>query len=140
MLAKQAVVFGWDVAGKRKLWETNLVVGDRLISGLTVGDGKLFGVSLPSNTFFALNATNRKVLFTSKIGFGRFHETCLGYSESAKRLVGLAGNTIFSVEPNTYEFTKLGESKEPIRCGFALTDTGVYFGSGAKLCRWPGNF
>ena len=140
VLAKEAVLFAWDVAGHRKLWETNLVPRDTLISGLTSANGKLFGVSLPSNTFFAMNETNHRVLFTAKIPFGRFHETCLAYYAPKEKLIGLAGNTIFSVDPGTYAFAQVAESKEPIRCGFAVTKTGIYFGSGAKLRRWSGRY
>jgi hypothetical protein len=40
------------------------------------------------------------------------------------------------VDPETFAMTEIALSREKITCGFALTDTGVYFGSGKDLLRW----
>lgn len=159
ILAREAVVFLWDVAGRKKLAEKVVVTGDSMISVLAAVPGsrrgnepqaegatetdtprylgaRIFGVSLPSSTLFVLNAANGQVLTRAKIPYGNFHDVSLGWHDGHKKLYGLAGQTVFSVDPDTYSFAVVAESKERISCGFAVTDTGIYFGSGTRLMRW----
>lgn len=134
--AKECVVFSWDEKEKRKEWESVVVPGDHGVVALTAAHGKVFGVSRPSQTLFVLDAKTFQVLHTAKVPFGSVHEISLGYYAPHDSIYGLAGNTIFSVDPGTFSFKEVAQSKEPITCGFALTDTGIYFGSGTRLVRW----
>jgi hypothetical protein len=48
----------------------------------------------------------------------------------------LAGDSLFAVNPHTFEIREVARYAGGITCGFALTETGLYFGSGTKLVRW----
>jgi hypothetical protein len=137
--AKECVVFAWDTKTRTKLWEKTVVKGDTGIGALTAAHGRIFGVSLPSNTLFVLNAKTFEVLSTARIPFGRFLEISLGYHPSQDRICGLAGQSVFSVNPDTFAMTEVARSPDRITCGFAVTDTGIYFGSGPRLMRWRWN-
>ncbi len=93
--AKECVVFAWDTKAKSKEWEETVVKGDSGVSALTATHGKIFGVSLPSNTLFVLDAKTFAVLSRARIPFGHFHEICLGYYAPHNRLYGLAGQSVF---------------------------------------------
>jgi hypothetical protein len=60
----------------------------------------------------------------------------LGYYAPKNRLYGLAGQSIFELDPASLTLTEVARCPEPITCGFAVTDTGIYFGSGTRLVRW----
>ena len=134
--AKECVIFSWDWKGKRKDWESVVVEGDREVVALTAAHGKIFGVSRPSQTLFVLEAKSFQVLHKAKVPFGSMHEISLGYYAPHATVYGLAGNTVFAVDPETFGFKEVAQSKEPITCGFALTDSGIYFGSKTRLVRW----
>lgn len=135
-VAKECVVFAWDTQARRKVWEEVVVKGDTSVRALAAAHGRIFGVSLPSNTLFVLDAGTFEVLSRAKIRFGALHDISLGYYPPQDRLYGLAGRSIVAVDPLTFAVTEVARSPEPITCGFALTDTGIYFGSGTRLVRW----
>jgi len=134
--AKECVVFCWDWKGKRKEWESVIVASDTEIVALTAARGKVFGVSRPSQTFFVLDARSFQVLHKEKVPFGSVHEISLGYYAPHDSVYGLAGNSVFAVDPGTFSFKEVARSNEPITCGFAMTETGIYFGSRTRLVRW----
>jgi hypothetical protein len=138
-VAKECVVFAWDTKARKKLWESTIVPGDHGIRGLAAVGGRVFGVSLPSNTLFVLDGTSFEVLSKAKIPFGSFQEISLGYYAPHKKLYGLAGSTVFSVDPDTFAMAEVARNPQPITCGFALTPSGIYFGSGTQLMRWKWN-
>jgi len=43
---------------------------------------------------------------------------------------------VYVVNPESCEVTLIAQSPAPVSCGFALTDTGLYFGSGPHLWRY----
>ncbi len=135
-IAKECVVFSWDWKGKRKEWESVVVAGDKDVVALTAAHGKIFGVSRPSQTLFVLDAKTFQVLHKAKVPYGSVHDISLGYDAPHDSVYGLAGNSIFAVDPETFSFKEVAQSKEPITCGFAITDTGIYFGSKTRLVRW----
>jgi hypothetical protein len=135
-VAKECAVFAWDTKARHKLWESVVVPGDSNIGALTAARGRVFGVSRPSNTLFVLDGKTFEVLSRARIPFGHFHDISLAYFAPHQRLYGLAGQSVFSVDPGTFAQAEVGRSPEPISCGFALTDTGLYFGSGTQLLRW----
>jgi len=116
--------------GKRRCGRRYRVVA------LTAARGKIFGVSRPSQTFFVLDARSFQVLHKEKVPFGSVHEISLGYYAPHDSVYGLAGNSIFAVDPGTFSFKEVARSNEPITCGFAMTETGIYFGSRTRLVRW----
>lgn len=106
------------------------------MAAITAAHGKVFGVSRPSQTLFVLDAKTCAVLHKSKVPFGSVHEVSLGYYVPHDCIYGLARNSIFKVDPETFEIKEMARSKEPITCGFAVTESGIYFGSKMQLVRW----
>lgn len=135
-VAKEGFVFVWNPNKKMKVWEQTIVPGDTRVIALTAAKAKIFGLSRPSNTLFVIDARSFAILHKAVVPFGPVRETCLGYLASHDRIYGIAGNNIFAIDPETFALTKLAESKEKISCGFALNETGLYFGSKARLVRW----
>lgn len=134
--AKECVAFAWNPKTKQKEWESVIVAGDKNIAALTVAHGKVFGVSRPSQTLFVIDPKTFAVLHKSKVGLGSVHEVSMAYYAPHDCIYGLAKDSIFKVDPKTLEVTEVARSSEPINCGFAVTDTGIYFGSKTKLVRW----
>lgn len=135
-VAKECVVFAWDTKKRCKEWEEVIVKGDAGVGALVAARGKVFGVTMPSSTLFVVDSKTLAVLSRARIPFGGFHEISLGYDAQHDRIYGLAGSSVFSLEPDSYAMAEVGRSPEPITCGFALTETGIYFGSGTRLVRW----
>jgi hypothetical protein len=62
-------------------------------------------------------------------------EIALGRHRSGL-LVGLTSRTVYAFDLAKGEVVHVAESPAHIRCGFALTDEAVYFGSGPTLWRY----
>jgi hypothetical protein len=132
---KEARFFAWDDKTKRKVVELLPVSGDTAIVAMAVAQGKIFAVSRPSNLLFVYDPVLQHIAHTSRIPFGGMHEISLGLHRSGW-LYGLAGKTVFAIDPHTYAVAKVAEYEGGISCGFALTDDAVYFGSNARLVRY----
>jgi hypothetical protein len=135
-VAKECVLFAWDTKTQQKIWEEAVVKGDRSVGALTAAQGKIFGVTMPSSTLIVIDPKTFQVLSKAHITFGHFHEISLAYFEPHNKIYGLAGQSLFAVDPETFEMSEVARNKDSITCGFALTETGVYFGSGKDLVRW----
>ena len=138
-VAKECVVFAWDWKTKRKKWENAVVPGDSSVVALTAAHGKVFGVSSPSQTLFVLEAATFEVLHKEKVTLGRVHEISMGYFPPHDCIYGLANDSIFKVDPATFQITEIAKSEQKITCGFAITETGIYFGSRMNLMVWRWN-
>jgi hypothetical protein len=134
--AKECALFAWDTMTKRKVWEEAVVKGDRNTAAICAANGKIFGVTTPSSTLIVIDAKTLHVLSQTRIPFGHLHEISLAYYEPLKKIYGLAGQSIFAVDPETFAMTEVAHSSATITCGFAVTETGLYFGSGKDLVRW----
>jgi hypothetical protein len=134
--AHECVLFAWDTATKKKVWEQTVVKGDRNTAGMASANGKIFAVTTPSSTLIVINPKTLSVVSQVRIPFGHLHEISLAYYEPQLKIYGLAGQSIFAVNPETFLMTELAHSNVPITCGFAVTDSGIYFGSGTDLIRW----
>ena len=75
---------------------------------------------------------------TGKIdtGFGYGRANVVAYELKGGLIWGLTSHGVFAVDPNSGEVTVKADAPVPIRCGFALRDDAVYFGSGAHLWRY----
>jgi streptogramin lyase len=138
-VARQSVVFSWDPQARRKEWEAAVIPGDRSIGALAAAHGKVFGVSAPSNKLFVLDARTHEVLARVGIPLGALRDVSLGYYAPHDRLYALAGQSVVAIDPKTFALIEVARSPEPITCGFALTESGLYFGSGSRLVRWRWN-
>ncbi len=136
VMARECVVLAWDTKARRKDWEEAVVSGDTTVAALAACHGKVFAVTVPSGTLTVIDGKTLKKVSQAKIPFGHLHEISLGYYEPHDRIYGLAGQSVFSIDPGSFKMSETARSPEPITCGFALTETGIYFGSGTQLMRW----
>jgi outer membrane protein assembly factor BamB len=134
--ASEGVVFAWDPDAAEVVWQTPPVPNSQAVTGLTMADGKLFA-SARGNYVVALDPATGEVLATGQTPRGWVHVAAIG-THSDGMVYGLTGAGIYRVDPTTHEITEVAAFEDGIRCGFALTDDGVYFGSGTHLWmyRW----
>jgi outer membrane protein assembly factor BamB len=135
-LASQCVLFAWDVKIQQKVWGKVIVPSDRNTAAMTAANGNIFAVTTPSSTLIVIDPKTFRVISQTKVPFGHLHEISLAYYAPHKKIYGLAGQSIFSVDPETFSMTEVARNPAPMTCGFAITETGIYFGSGAELWRW----
>lgn len=132
---KDAHLFAWDPNKKEKVIDIIPVRGDSAIVSMTVADGKVFASSSGSNSLIVYDPQEERIVHVEKIPFGRPLDISLA-AHSDGFIYGIAGRTIFRVDVETFKISKVAEYNGEISCGFALTDTGIYFGSGVYLIRY----
>lgn len=132
---RDAHLFAWDPDKKRKVLDIVPVPRDPAIVSMTVADGKVFAASSGSNSLIVYDSEQWNIVHIERIPFGRPLDISLS-THTDGFIYGIAGRTIFRVDIENYKIEKVAEYNGEISCGFALTDTGVYFGSGVHLIRY----
>jgi len=129
--------FVWDPQGKRILHDWVPAPGHGSIVALAAASGKVFGVT-SGRLLFVWDIASQRAIYTAMVPFGPVHEISLGRWKDGL-IYGLAGNTIFTIHPQTYEMREVATYPGGISCGFGLAESGIYFGSGVHLIRyrWP---
>ncbi len=131
---KEAKFFAWIPSEKKLSYERMVVPGDTEIVALAVAANKVFGISRPSNTLFVYEPKTGTIR-TTKVPHGHVHEVSLGL-HSDGLLYGLTDTAIFSVDPKTEAIGLVTRLPVTASCGWAITRTGIYFGSGVHLWRY----
>jgi hypothetical protein len=129
---KEAKFFAFDPKKKQKVFEAALVPGARSYAATFAAEGKVFTAA--GSKLLVLDPKSKEVTKTIPLPGGQT-EISLGRHASGK-LVGLAGGSVYVLDPGKDEITLTEKAPVPIRCGFALTDDAVYFGSGVTLWRY----
>jgi streptogramin lyase len=129
---KEAMFFAFDPRKKEKVFETALVPGAQTYQAMVAARGRVF-VAVGS-TLYAFDPQSRGVVRETALPGGQV-EISLGLHTDGQ-LYGLCSAGVYTVNPETHERKLLARSPVPVNCGFALTDTGIYFGSGANLWRY----
>lgn len=129
---KEAQFFAFDPTTKRKVFERALVPGARSYPATVAAGGKIFTTA--GSELLVFDPQAMKVEKTVALP-GKQVEISLGRHASG-RLVGLAGNSVYVFDPARGEITQREKAPVAVRCGFALTDEAVYFGSGVTLWRY----
>lgn len=132
-IEKEARIFAWDPVEKRKILDLVPVKGDSSISSMTVFDGSVFAVSIPSNTLFRFDHDDCALKVIQNLPRA-VPDLCL--MRKGERMYGLTGSSVFEFEPASEKVKILGNYGGPINAGFALNDSGLYFGSGAHFIRY----
>jgi hypothetical protein len=89
-------VFAWDVAGKKKLWETVPVPGAATVSSVTIGpDGLLWGVA--GKTVFAVAPDSGKLKKSFTLGTTTSSGDIVSTREAVYVSIDL--NKIYRIEP-----------------------------------------
>ncbi len=133
--ADHARFFVWDPAGKRKLAQLSPSQDADTIVALAVARGKVFIATSGSPALVVYDIASRSIVHRGEIPQGRVHDISLQLHTDGL-IYGLAGNSLITVSPETCEVREFARSPVDISCGWALTDTGLYFGSGVHLWRW----
>lgn len=132
--AKDIVFFAWDSAAKKKVWEITPVPGDENTEAVCVVDGKAFFTSRGSQNLTVVDTATGKLLHQKKSEFGFPLEISLGVRNGL--IYGLTDTSIITIDPMTYEVKQLEKIPGGANTGFALTDTGLYYGKGVHLWRY----
>ncbi len=127
---KEAHLFAWDPSAKEKVMEIVPVPGDGTIRALAVVSGKIFGVSSPSRTLFAVEGVGAEAREIERLP-GGVPDLCL--SESRGILYGITGSKVYEVDPDTERTEVLAEYDGSITAGFAVVDETLYFASNSHL-------
>lgn len=129
---KEAKFFAFDPKTKTKVFETALAPGAKSYPATLAVDGLVYTTA--GSELFIFDPATRRVVKTLPLP-GAQVEISLGRHPGGK-LVGFAGGTVYVLDPATREITLRDKAPVAIRCGFALTDDSVYFGSGVTLWRY----
>lgn len=128
---KEAKFFAFDPLKKQKVFEMALVPGARNYPATLAAEGKVF--TAVGSQLFVFDPESKTVMKTIALP-GTQTEISLGRHVSGK-LVGLAGGKVYVIDPMKEEIVHAMKAPAPVKCGFALTENAVYFGSGPTLWR-----
>ncbi|MCC6444220.1 MAG: hypothetical protein IT210_12300 [Armatimonadetes bacterium] len=132
---KEARLFAWNIAEKKKVIDLTPVPGDTEIAAIACARGKVFAVSRGSNTLTVYDPKERRIVHQAKMPVGTTLDTSLGLHKNGL-LYGLTGSAIYTIDPKSYKVSKVAEYPKGIHRGFALTDDALYFACGVTLVRY----
>jgi streptogramin lyase len=133
--AKACVIFAWDPVKKEKVLELAPVEGDLQAQAVCVADGKAFFTSVPSRMLTVVDTASRKIVHQAKTEVGYPLEISLQAWQDGV-IYGLTDQGIITVDPASYEVKLFAKPPAPPSAGWAMTDTGIYFGAGVHLWRY----
>lgn len=129
---KEAKFFAFDPKTKQKVFETALVQNAESYPATLAAAGKVFTTA--GKQLLVFDPQAMKLDKTVPLPGGQV-QISMGRHASGK-VVGLAGGHVYVFDPAKLEIVSASKSPVPIKCGFALTDDAVYFGSGTELWRY----
>jgi streptogramin lyase len=129
---KEAKFFAFDPRKKQKVFEAALAPGARNYPATFAANGKVFTTA--GSELFVFDPKAMKLTKTIRLPGGQV-EISLGQHVSGA-LIGLVGGSVYALDPVKEEISLTAKSPVAIRCGFALDNEAVYFGSGAELWRY----
>ncbi|MCK4590259.1 MAG: hypothetical protein KAT86_00795 [Candidatus Latescibacteria bacterium] len=131
---KDAHLFAWDPEKKEKVIDIIPVPGRGTVISIAQAKEKVFA-TLSGPTLVVYDVTKREIVHQADISLGNPLEISLGLWKDGL-IYGLTDRCIFTIDPKTYEITEFASPRGHISCGWAITETGIYFGSGVHLMRW----
>jgi hypothetical protein len=133
--APECHLFAWDPATKEKVLELAPVAGDTQVQAVCLAGGKAFFTSVPSQTLTVVDIASRAIAHQAKMEVGYPLEISLELWKDGT-IYGLSDQGIFTVDPATYATVLFAQPPVGPQSGWAMTDTGIYFGSGVHLWRY----
>jgi hypothetical protein len=127
----QALFFVWDPVAKKLAQTAPLVPGDIGTPAMTIAGGKVFVVTLPSNTLSVWDIASKQVIDRRPIDFGTMVEISMG-THTDGMIYGLTRKGVIRIDPRTYEIKLMAAYEPGINVGWVMN----YFGSGVHLIRW----
>ncbi len=132
---KEAAFFVWDPVEKRIVRQMVAVAGDTTTPAMAVAQGKVFVVTRPSNSLSVYDIASGEMVDHRPIEHGSVVDVCLGLHTDGM-LYALTNNAVIGIDPATHEVTKMASWDRGVRCGWAMSEEGIYFASGVHLIRW----
>ncbi len=131
---KDAHLFAWDPIRKKKVVDLVPIAGRGAVLSLAEAHGRVFAI-LTGPTLVVYDVARKAIVHRADIAIGRPLEISLQRWKDG-RIYGLTNRCIYTIDPKTYAVKELAAPGKPLHCGWAITDTGIYFGSGAHLMRY----
>jgi outer membrane protein assembly factor BamB len=131
-IEKEAKFFAFDPRTKRRVFERALVPGAKSYPATFAADGLIY--TTVADQLLVFDPKADRVIKTLPLAAPQT-EISLGQRRDGT-LVGLTSKHVYLYDPRQGAFTLTAPAPTPIRCGFALTDEAVYFGSGPTLWRY----
>ncbi len=129
---KEAKFFAFDPRTKRKVFERALVAGAKSYPATLAADGLIYTTA--GDQLLVFDPARDQVVRTLRLPSAQT-EISIGRRADGT-LVGLTSKQVYLYDPRKGAITSAVPAPVPIRCGFALTDDAVYFGSGPELWRY----
>jgi len=130
----EAHLWAWDIEDREKVTDIIPIPGDACIGALLGHDGMVFGYSRPSGSIFRFEVDSEKVDVLHRVEEG-VPDLSMGIMEGM--IYGLSHEYVFRLDPGSGHYRILDRYHRGIDAGFAMNKTGIYFGSGAHLVRYP---
>jgi outer membrane protein assembly factor BamB len=129
---KEARFFAFDPKKREKVFEATLSPDARNYPATVAAQGKVFTTA--GDRLFVFDPATMRVIRTVVLP-GAQVEISLGQVGQG-RLVGLTTKGVYVYDPAGGEIVHTAPAPVPVRCGFALLQDAVYFGSNAELWRY----
>lgn len=134
-----AHIFAYDPKTKQIVIDFIPVHGMKSIIALICYKNKVYALAggTDERYFIVFDIKQQKIIHTMKIdqSYGSLIHKAWGVWKDGI-IYGASENSIYSIDPTTYEMKKAAEAPVKITAGWAMTDSGIYFGSYGHLYRW----
>jgi len=129
---KEARFFAFDPKKREKIFEAALSPGARHYPATWAAGGKVF--TTVGDRMFVFDPRELNVTKTLQLPASQV-EISLGQLGDGQ-LVGLTTKGVYVYDPKRGEIVHTAPAPVPVRCGFAVVEDAVYFGSNAELWRY----
>jgi hypothetical protein len=129
---KEAKFFAFDPKKREKVFEAALSPGARNYPATLAAGGRVF--TTVGDKMFVFDPREMKVTKAIQLPASQV-QISLGQLRDG-RLVGLTTKGVYVLDAGRGEVVQVETAPVPVRCGFAVVDDAVYFGSNAELWRY----
>jgi hypothetical protein len=128
----EARFFAFDPRQQTKVFETSFVPGGHNYPATCASRGKVYTTA--GDQLLVFDPATMKVIQTIRLPGPQVDISLEPLSDG--RLVGLTTSSVYVYDPARGEIVHTAPTPAPVRCGFALWNGAVYFGSNAQLWRY----
>jgi hypothetical protein len=129
---KEARFFAFDPQKRTTVFETTLSPGARNYPATCAAHGKVFTTA--GDRLFVFDPPTMRVTQSIQLPGAQVEISLAPLPDG--RLVGLTTKGVYVYDPARGEMVHTAAAPVAVRCGFALVDEAVYFGSNAELWRY----
>jgi hypothetical protein len=129
---KEARFFAFDPKKRAKVFETALLPGAHNYPATCAAGGRVFTTA--RDRLFVFDPVALRVIQTISLPGSQIDISLQALPGG--RLAGLTTKSAYVYDPASGEIVHTASAPVPVRCGFALVNDAVYFGSNAELWRY----